>query len=155
MRRFFWLFTIVSSFKNSSKRFLFVNWFMLFLRFWSNVADSLKRRFLNDLSTFRFVLFFIQVNVSLKVEMNERIIVVETFFVLIAWNMNFVFAASLILFFFAYLLKHWWSNALWNSLQKPHFHFNAFFWWEHSAKRCFCAQCAQHCLFLQKYVQWL
>ena len=106
MRRLFWLFSIVSFFKNSSERFLFVNWFMLFLRFWSDVADSLKRRSFDDLLVFRFVFFFIQVTVPFKVEMNGGVIVVETLFALIAWNMSFVFVTFLILFFFVCFLEH-------------------------------------------------
>ena len=129
---------IVSSFKNSSKHFLFVNWFILFLRFWLNVVNSLKRCSFDDLSTFRFMFFFIQIIISFKIEMNEKIIVVKTFFVFIAWNINFVFVTFLIFLFSVYFLKYWWSNALWNFLQKSHFHFNAFFWWKHFVKRYFC-----------------
>ena len=149
-----WLPINVPSFKKSSKRFLFANWFMLSLRSWQNVADSLRPRSSDDLPVFRFMLFFVQITMSSKAEAGEKVIVVETSFALIAWYISFAFVATLIFFFSVCLLRHWESNALWIPLQNPHRHFDVFFWWKHFADRCFCAQCAQHCLFLQTYVQW-
>ena len=104
-QRLFWLFINVSFFKKFSKRFFFANWFMLFFYFWQSVANSLKRRSFNNLFIFYFVLFFIQITMSLKVEAIEEIIAVETSFTFITWYMNFVFVAILIFFFFHLFFK--------------------------------------------------
>ena len=153
-QKLFWFFINVSPFKESSERFFFVNWFMLFFYFWQNAANSLKRRSFDDLLIFRFMLFSVQITMLFKVETSEKIIAIESSFIFIVWYINFIFVAILILFFFICFLKHWKSNVLWILLQNPHRHFNVFFWWKHFANRCFCAQCTQHCLFLHTYVQW-
>ena len=127
---------------------------MLFFRFWQNVANSLRRRFFDDLFAFHFMFFFVQITIFLKVETGERIIIIKISFAFIAWYINFIFIATLIFFFFICLLKHWKLNVLWIFLQNSHRHFNAFFWWKYFANRYFCAQCTQHCLFLHTYVQW-
>ena len=95
------------SFKKFSKRFLFVNWFMLFFYFWQNVVNLLKRRSFDDLFAFRFLFFFVQITMFFKVEANEKIIAIEVSFVFIAWYINFVFIAILIFFFFFCFLKYW------------------------------------------------
>ena len=127
---------------------------MLFFRSWQSVTNSLKQRFFNDLFVFRFVFFSVQIIMFSKVKTSRKIIVIKFSFVFIAWYISFAFIATLIFFFFIYFLKYWKLNVLWIFLQSSHYHFNVFFWWKYFANRYFCAQCAQHCLFLHTYVQW-
>ena len=89
--------------------------------------NLLKWRSFDDLFTFYFVLFFVQIIVSFKIKMNEEIIAIKISFTFIAWYISFAFIAILIFFFFVYFLKHWKLNVLWLFLQNLHRHFNVFF----------------------------
>ena len=121
-QKLFWLFINVLSFKKSSKRFLFANWFMLFFRSWQSVADSLRRRSFDNLLAFRFVLFSVQITMSLRIGTSGEIIAIEAFFVFIAWYMSDLYFFFLHLFSEALRIKRFVSF-----LAKPASSFWCFF----------------------------